>query len=436
MSQLAVLDSLFQEDYSPFSQSENFSLTQQATLSVSTEDHFQNHPDWLSFLESFQSKEIYKARIQDFFNYQATLIDQFDQLQRLKNYFVEEHNKKNLDQSPKHAATAYRQWFSIFKKFWLLTGRGDLESLCPLLWTSFDSWEKGYLESHAKEFTRKMLQQYHLTCPENDVDHEFYKSYSVVGTSYGGRSGEPIKVHFWQPGCKPDKDHSYISKRDDGSYMIQYNRNKQRKKTDQRKDTFTIITGELEISVLDRWISYFPPSPTINGNGQSGRFFRKLKKDKDGNLSSTLQLIGKTKCQQVATNIAKFLNLDDYKEYRGQSWRGTAATIGADTLTDSELQNLTGHASVNSLSVYKANSETQKQKVATAVSIFPKVVFTTPSVQSPVIGVKRIRSKQGKNITVNITNSGKITHLELLTNDDNDKNELVDSVDNSESDSD
>ena len=63
--------------------------------------------------------------------------------------------------------------------------------------------------------------------------------------------------------------------------MITYNRNKIRGKKRRNADSFTIITGELELKVLNAWISYFPDPPVKGQNGQmngrTGRFFRYLK---------------------------------------------------------------------------------------------------------------------------------------------------------------
>ena len=209
----------------------------------------------------------------------------------------------------------------------------------------------------------------------------FNKTYSVVATSYAGRSGEPIFIHFGFPGCKENKNTSYIAKRDTGEYEIQYNRNKARGKKKRNADSFTLITGELEIATIDKWIAYFPHSAikatNDTMNGRTGRFFRSLKLNKNNELISTVMPIGKGPCRDVAFHIATFLELPHPEDYKGQSWRGTAASIAADMgLEDSEIQNITGHKSVAALKVYKANSEPQKQKVANAVSLKPTFGFS------------------------------------------------------------
>ena len=98
---------------------------------------------------------------------------------------------------------------SIFSKFWLMTGRGDLKTLAPLLYSLFETWETGYSESHAKEFTREQLLRFHTEYP-NDQVGMFLKAYSVVGCSYGATRCEPRILEFGYDGCKPDSIVSFI----------------------------------------------------------------------------------------------------------------------------------------------------------------------------------------------------------------------------------
>ena len=43
---------------------------------------------------------------------------------------------------------------SVFLKFWNFTGKGNLKSLAPLLYSNLTVWETGYIEAHAEPFTR------------------------------------------------------------------------------------------------------------------------------------------------------------------------------------------------------------------------------------------------------------------------------------------
>ena len=87
----------------------------------------QLHPDWITFLTTFGSAKAYRKRVDHFIFWQSLLIDDRDQLARLKDYFFHHHAIKREDGIPLYAPTAFRSWFSIFSKFWLISGRGDLK---------------------------------------------------------------------------------------------------------------------------------------------------------------------------------------------------------------------------------------------------------------------------------------------------------------------
>ena len=61
----------------------------------------------------------------------------------IKIYFNERHNETKLDETLINAPTVYRTWFSMFNKFYFITGRVDLKALLPVLYKGFDSWETG-----------------------------------------------------------------------------------------------------------------------------------------------------------------------------------------------------------------------------------------------------------------------------------------------------
>ena len=87
----------------------------------------QLNSDWITFLSTFGSAKAYKKRVDHFIFWQKEIIDDKDQIARLKDYFFHCHAMKREDGIPLYAPTAYRNWFSIFSKFWLMSGRGDLK---------------------------------------------------------------------------------------------------------------------------------------------------------------------------------------------------------------------------------------------------------------------------------------------------------------------
>ena len=72
----------------------------------------QLHPDWITFLSTFGSAEAYRKRVDHFIFWQSLLIDDRDQLARLKDYFFYHHAMKRVDGTT-YAPSAFRSWFSI-----------------------------------------------------------------------------------------------------------------------------------------------------------------------------------------------------------------------------------------------------------------------------------------------------------------------------------
>ena len=80
------------DDLSPFDADFEFLSPPGGTLP----DCDQNHPDWTTFLVTFSSSEAYSKRVEDFIRWQVDIIDQRDQLSRLKDYFLYFHDKKKV----------------------------------------------------------------------------------------------------------------------------------------------------------------------------------------------------------------------------------------------------------------------------------------------------------------------------------------------------
>jgi hypothetical protein len=125
---------------------ENTNLLPASTIDA-IPDNGQNHPDWISFLESFESGKVYKKRVNDFLLWQHHSIkDDSDLLARLKLYFKEYQALKTPSGKKKYAPTAFNIWFGVFLKFWRLTGKGDLALLAPILKENNKSGKQGYKE--------------------------------------------------------------------------------------------------------------------------------------------------------------------------------------------------------------------------------------------------------------------------------------------------
>ena len=76
-------------------------------------DYDQLQPDWTTFLSTFGSERIYRKRVDHFICWQSEIIDDKDQVARLKDNFFHYHAMKREDGIPLYAPTTYRNWFSI-----------------------------------------------------------------------------------------------------------------------------------------------------------------------------------------------------------------------------------------------------------------------------------------------------------------------------------
>ena len=111
-------------------------------------DSGQEHPDWTEFLRTFPSRKAYSDRVNHFILWQNQVIDNSDLLARLKVYFQVHHDML------KENGSAFYGFSIFFLKFWNFTGKGNLKSLAPLLYSNLTVWETGYEEAHAEPFTR------------------------------------------------------------------------------------------------------------------------------------------------------------------------------------------------------------------------------------------------------------------------------------------
>ena len=64
-------------------------------------DYGQLHPDWTTFLSTFGCERIYRKRVDHFICWQSEIIDDKDQVARLKDYFFHYHAIVNFEISSK-----------------------------------------------------------------------------------------------------------------------------------------------------------------------------------------------------------------------------------------------------------------------------------------------------------------------------------------------
>ena len=394
-----------------------FTLTQPTDINSMNELNLEEkHHAWLKFLENFKSTEKYQKRVNNFFHWRSTLESKSDFIHDdLEAYFQMIIDLVDDEGKAIYCATCPRQMFSIFAKYYQMTGRGELKIILPVLYASFNHLESGYEESHAREFTKEDLLKLHALDDNNTT--LFYKAYSAAAVAFASRSSETFKLNFWKTGAIPDEKHSFIQKLQDGSYRVDFLRNKNYGK--QGRATYNLIIGTEECLALDNYISAFPEVPfkTKNGkmNGRTGRFWRYFN---ESGLA-TVKDMGIHTCEKVGVNIAKLLGMPNPESHTGQCWRGTTATLGADAgLNERQLQAVTGHKSSAPLLRYAANSAIQKRTAAQAFSISGSSIQDhnrgKENVDNKKSHTREITVKKGRGNFEIILNNSTVTNLKVV----------------------
>jgi len=118
-----------------------------------------NSPSWISFLKNFKSAAKYEERLLDFLKFadeknSDTLSDSLTSC--LIEYF-DVRRAERRDEGPRYCGTTLRGWFSMFLKFWMYTGLGDLRQKAPILENNIGKWEKAQVVVKAVTFEKDDL---------------------------------------------------------------------------------------------------------------------------------------------------------------------------------------------------------------------------------------------------------------------------------------
>jgi len=122
---------------------------------------------WNHFLEGFESKKKYEQRIDEFYTFGDSKGYQRDDNgyflsaeQVLHQYFITSHSidkEEEQDNKQCYAPTTLRGWYSMFQKYWLHNGKGNLDTIAPIIDSDLVKWSKGYEEKKAKTFSKEQL---------------------------------------------------------------------------------------------------------------------------------------------------------------------------------------------------------------------------------------------------------------------------------------
>ena len=66
-------------------------------------------------------------------------------------------NETEEDGSPSYAPSTLRGWKTMFDQFFAHSGKGNLDSLQPLLESNLKKWKKASVVKKAKKFTQREM---------------------------------------------------------------------------------------------------------------------------------------------------------------------------------------------------------------------------------------------------------------------------------------
>ena len=208
-----------------------------------------NDPSWVSFLKDFASATIYQNRIKNFLVFYTDEEEYRNSLSMeasLISYFEVNHDKGN-------APSSLQSWFAMFKKFWKYTGRGDLMLKAPLIQDNIKKWTKDSEVTQATTFEKTELVKY-LNRPD-DPDNLIRKCFAVVAVGTSGRKVEICLTLFEDISKAVDQKTGLLH------YLIQTRKKKNvdAKMTGFNPSNTVMITGELEVNCITRYLACFHP---------------------------------------------------------------------------------------------------------------------------------------------------------------------------------
>jgi hypothetical protein len=231
----------------------------------------QSNASWVSFLTGFTSEKVYRKNVNDFLLFHENEQPSSNDLgMSLIIYF------QKLYDSVNYKATSLRSFYSVFKKFWLHSGRGDLKAMLPIIESNIDKWTKvAEPAKKAGTFTKKDLAAYY-DLPDTP-ERLIRKWYSTVGRSIAGRGAEVYDLK-WEDVVELTKQET-----DEIVLDIKFMRVKP---AGLREQVRARITGEVEIKIFQAYKACF------SQENRKGRLFRKLKYASDGvTIVGTQQVI-------------------------------------------------------------------------------------------------------------------------------------------------
>eukprot|EP01034_Spumella_vulgaris_P026684 gene26684-33306_t len=384
-------------------------------LAINNPDSFGlDNPSWVSFTREFPSAKKYLKVVTDFLDVHKSQVEILNINESLVKYFDDKHaemvpNPDGKTFSHRYAPSTLRSMFSMFKGFWLHTGRGDLSTQLLIIESNLDKWDKLHTVTKAKTFHKiEMSRFWDLQDDERTI---LLKAFSVVALSFAARGVEVFDLSY------SALERGTLSG-GEVVYFVHYRRSKATGSATSEGD-FAIVRGEREIVIIERYLACFKaPSDRL----PESRLFRKLT-TRDGVVCATMCVIGHNTAAKFSKDVASLLGYANFNRYTGHCWRGTAITWAAEAgLSLAQIKSMSDHKSDTVVQGYIAKTVHMKTITSAAISIAkpvhaPPVDFDHHSPDgSP--AKRRQQSYNYVNITVNGTVHGALQFNPLGPDED------------------
>jgi hypothetical protein len=149
-------------------------------------DWGQNAPDWISFLDTFKSAPCYIKELNRYLVYHEMqpIVTEESLLPNVKSYFNDNFDETKTDAKNRRAPPTMRSAFSVLKKFWRYSARGDLKQLAPLVGDKLNTWDKEWTTTKAPTFTKGDLGKciFHIVQPFRGLPNRLTTVWVVTQT--------------------------------------------------------------------------------------------------------------------------------------------------------------------------------------------------------------------------------------------------------------
>ncbi|KAJ1404628.1 hypothetical protein B484DRAFT_469951 [Ochromonadaceae sp. CCMP2298] len=241
-------------------------------------------------------------------------------------YFEQSYNNKTVDNSAsadglleikKKASTTLRGVFSILKKMWQYTARGNLTIQAPLVTDLLKAWDKEHRTKQSATFSKENIEDLLKMpdCPKTLLQ----KTYTVISLALSGRG----------------------------------------------KESYNVLTEDVT-RVQDE-------EGLLDAVQKKTKFFRRINKPTaQGKLkmSWSAQNIGVASLAAIAREVAQKLGLENWMQFSDHAWRRTAITFGVNAgMTLPQIKSMSGHHSDTVVQGYIDRGMPMKMLAAEATSV-------------------------------------------------------------------